>query len=132
MSECIFCSIVAGAIPATKVYEDEISLAFLDIHPVHPGHVLIIPREHHEHMLQTPDELVGQLFIRAKKLMAAVKAGTQADFVVLDVVGVDVPHFHIHLIPRYHSDGLKGWPEGAYGAGEAEAVAASIRKALIN
>ena len=132
MTDCIFCSIVAGAIPATKVYEDDISVAFLDIHPVHPGHLLLIPREHHVHMLETPDEVVGQLFIRAKKLMAAVKAGTQADFVVLDVVGLDVPHFHIHLIPRYHSDGLKGWPEGTYGAGEAEAVAESIRKALIS
>ena len=118
-SNCIFCKIVSGEIPAAKVYEDDKILAFLDINPVNKGHVLIIPKSHQQTMVDTPDELVADIFIKAKKLMSAIKDGLKADFVAVSVVGVDVPHFHVHLVPRYHDDGLANWwPTKKYDEGE--------------
>jgi histidine triad (HIT) family protein len=113
--DCIFCKIVKNEIPATIVHEDDISLSFLDINPVAEGHVLVIPKDHHENILSTPDNLVKELFLKAKKLMPAVKEGSDSEYVAISVVGTDVPHFHIHLIPRSHDDGLKGfWPSKKY------------------
>ncbi|HTX87199.1 MAG TPA: HIT family protein [Candidatus Nanoarchaeia archaeon] len=129
--DCVFCKIIAGEIPAAKVYEDEKCLAFLDIKPVNPGHVLLIPKEHHRMMTDTPDELVAYLFVKAKELMKAIKKSTQADYVALSVVGVDVPHFHIHLVPRYFNDGLANfWPTKIYAAGEMAATARRIRQEI--
>ncbi len=131
--DCIFCKFATKAItPAEIIYEDDESLAFLDINPVHEGHTLLIPKLHYANMTATPAELVGKLFQRAQTLMSAVKEGTDADFVVLTVVGTDIPHFHIHLIPRYFSDGLAGfWPPKKY---ESDAVmkrvAESIRESM--
>lgn len=131
MESCIFCSIVKGKIPAAKVYEDEQILAFLDINPVNHGHVLVIPKEHHEVMTETPDSVLADMFVKSKKLMGAVKEAMQADFVAVSVVGTDVPHFHIHLIPRHKGDGLAGfWPTKKYGEKEMSAVAEKIRASL--
>ena len=103
-----------GEIPADVVYEDSKVIAFLDIRPVNPGHVLVVPKSHHPTMLETPDPVVSDIFVKAKKLMIAIKDVTEADFVVLSVVGTDVPHLHLHLIPRYHKDGMQNfWPTGA-------------------
>lgn len=113
--DCIFCKIVRKEIPATIVHEDEFSLSFLDINPVAEGHLLIIPKDHHENILSTPDKLVEELFLKAKKLIPAVKEGSESEYVTISVVGTDVPHFHIHLIPRSQNDGLKGfWPSKKY------------------
>jgi histidine triad (HIT) family protein len=126
--DCIFCKIIAGEIPAAKIYEDEKVLAFLDINPVTPGHVLLIPKEHHPMMLDVPDELLGYCFVKSKELMMKIKPAMEADFVVISVVGIDVPHFHIHLIPRKMNDGLANfWPTTKYKEGEMEEVAEKIR-----
>jgi histidine triad (HIT) family protein len=120
---CIFCKIINNEIPAYKVYEDDKCLAFLDINPVTPGHTLLIPKEHYEMMTDTPDELVSYLYLKAKELMIDIKEKLQADFVVLSVVGLDVPHLHIHLIPRKNGDGLDNfWPTKQYAEGEANEV----------
>jgi histidine triad (HIT) family protein len=124
---CIFCKLLAGEIPSYKVYEDDRCLAFLDINPVKPGHTLLIPKEHFEMMTDTPDELVSHLFTVAKLLMIDIKEKLSADFVTLSVVGLDVPHFHIHLIPRKYDDGLRGWPTQQYAAGEAEAIVKKLK-----
>lgn len=128
-SECIFCKIVKGTIPAEKIHEDEVSLSFLDINPVNEGHLLIIPKAHYENMAVTPDHLIEILFKKAKGFLPSLQRATGADFVVLTVVGTDVPHFHIHLIPRFHKDGLAGfWPAKKYGSDERmREVADSIR-----
>ena len=126
---CVFCKIIAGEIPAAKVYEDDKCLAFLDIKPVSSGHTLLIPKEHYANMAETPDELVAYLYVKAKELMLKIKKATEADFVVLSVVGTDVPHFHIHLTPRYFNDGLAGfWPTKDYTKGQMEEMAEKIRK----
>lgn len=112
---CIFCKIVSKEIPAEVVYEDIEALVFLDINPVNEGHLLIIPKEHYPYITDTPDNLVSSLFVLAKNLMPKLKDAMKADYVVVSVVGTDVPHFHIHLIPRFQNDGLKGsWPTKKY------------------
>lgn len=124
---CIFCKIINNEIPAYKVYEDDRCLAFLDINPVRPGHVLLIPKEHHEMMTDTPDELVAYLYVKAKELMTRMKDKLDADSVTVSVVGLDVPHFHIHLIPRNSGDGLHGWETSKYGQGEAENIIEKLK-----
>jgi len=125
---CIFCKIIAGEIPCHKVFEDENFLAFLDINPVTPGHTLLIPKAHHQMMVDTPDELISKLYVKAKELMITIKDRLHADFVVLTVVGIDVPHFHVHLIPRMRDDGLANfWPTTKYKDGEAEQIISKLK-----
>jgi histidine triad (HIT) family protein len=129
--DCIFCKIVAGEIPAAKIYEDDKCLAFLDIKPVTFGHALLIPKEHYQFMTDTPDDLVAYLYVKAKELMPKIKEALKADYVSLSVVGIEVPHFHIHLIPRRHDDSLAGfWPTKEYGPGEMAETAAKIKEAM--
>lgn len=130
--DCLFCKIVRKEIPAEIVFEDEKTLAFLDINPVSEGHTLIIPKDHHASMAETPDETIEFLFVKAKALMPKLKEAMSSDFVALTVVGTDVPHFHIHLIPRKHGDGLAGfWPAKKYeSAARMKEVSALIQQFL--
>jgi len=113
--DCIFCKIVRKEIPATIVHEDSISMSFLDINPVNEGHLLLIPKDHYSYLVETPDILLKELILRAKNLMKAMKLGLDPEIVVLSVVGKDVAHFHIQLIPRFPNDGLGGfWPSKKY------------------
>lgn len=98
---CIFCKIINNNIPSSKVYEDNKFLAFLDIHPVSKGHTLLIPKQHYEWMIETPDELISDIYKKAKELMIKIKEENNCEYVKLSVIGKDVPHFHIHLIPEY-------------------------------
>lgn len=107
---CIFCKIVKNEIPSTKVYEDGDFLAFVDIKPMLDGHLLLIPKKHIVWMQDSEDEMIAQIFILTKKLMLAIKNGIGCDFVQVSVVGQEIPHFHIHLIPRYLNDGLPNFP----------------------
>ena len=131
---CIFCDIVAGALPAEKVFEDDLTVAFLDIKPVFLGHTLLVPREHHETLADLPDELVQPLFANARMLSAAVPAALQAEgtFVAMNnKISQSVPHLHIHVVPRKRKDGLRGffWPRRHYGsAEEIEEIADAIRR----
>lgn len=100
MSDCIFCKIIIGKIPAQKTYEDDAFIAFLDIHPKAPGHTLVIPKEHHEWVWDLPEGLYKKLFMVARALAQKLKEETAADYVQLSIVGKDVPHAHVHLIPR--------------------------------
>jgi histidine triad (HIT) family protein len=132
MDDCVFCKIVKREIPAAIIHEDELSLAFLDVNPVNFGHTLLIPKDHHRAMVNVPDELLGELYKTAKRLMLAVREGTKADYVALSVVGVDVPHFHIHIIPRFFNDGLAGfWPTKKYDDDNLNKFAEQIRARVI-
>jgi histidine triad (HIT) family protein len=133
---CAFCAIVAGGGDAHVVFEDRLSLAFLDNRPLFPGHTLLVPREHHEAIWDLPDELVGPLFLNARLLAAAVREamGSQGTFVAANnVVSQSVPHFHVHVVPRNRKDGLRGffWPRRKYAnEEEAEAAAEAVRAAV--
>ena len=99
--ECIFCKIVNGEIPAKKVYEDETHLAFLDIRPASKGHTLVIPKQHYATFLDIPEEENKELFALVQKLGGKLKAALNAQLIFLVVMGEEVPHTHVHLIPYY-------------------------------
>ncbi|MCC7436646.1 HIT family protein [Candidatus Nomurabacteria bacterium] len=103
-NDTVFGKIIRGEIPATKVYEDEKFLAFLDIDPVTKGHTLLIPKEKYTWIHDVPDDLLAESFIKAKEIILAMEKGIPCDYVQVGVVGKDVPHFHIHLIPRNLSE----------------------------
>jgi histidine triad (HIT) family protein len=135
--DCRFCSIVAGEETGHVVFEDEVSLAFLDHRPLFAGHSLLVPREHHETIWDLPDDLIAPLFSNARLLAAAIRSamGAQGAFVAANnVVSQSVPHFHVHVVPRNRRDGLRGffWPRTRYESEErmratADAVRAAVR-----
>jgi histidine triad (HIT) family protein len=136
VSDCVFCDIAAGEVSAEIVLADETAVAFLDRRPLFKGHVLVMPREHHETLADLPAALVGPLFTRVQRVSAALPAalGAQGSFVALNnVVSQSVPHLHVHVVPRTRGDGLRGffWPRQKYADdAEAAAYAERIRDAL--
>lgn len=97
---CIFCKIIKKDIPCDILYEDKNFLAFLDIYPFGKGHSLLIPKKHFIWMQEADDKIISEIFKKAKKIMLAMKKGLKCDYVQVLVLGKDVPHFHIHLVPR--------------------------------
>lgn len=117
--DCLFCKIISGALKASLVYEDTISLAFLDHRPLFIGHSLLVPKIHLETLTDLPHELVGPIFDNVQLLARAVETGMEAEgsFVALNNrISQSVPHLHIHVVPRRKKDGLKGffWPRTKY------------------
>ncbi len=112
--DCLFCKIIDKKIPAYIVYEDNNFLGFLDIRPVVKGHSLLIPKEHYEWIHETPDEIIAKAFIIVKKLIIKMRKSLSCDYVQVVVVGKDVPHFHIHLIPRRLNDNLPQYKTSSY------------------
>ena len=135
MAACAFCSIIAGEVPAFVVLDDDVAVGFLDVRPLFHGHVLLVPRAHHETLAVLPSELVGPLFERAQRLSVAVRdaMGAKGTFVAMNnTVSQSVPHLHVHVVPRTKGDGLKGffWPRTSYDDdGQATEVARRIRDA---
>ena len=129
-NDCIFCKISKGEIPSSKIYEDTDFFAFLDIQPVSDGHTLIIPKQHIIWMQEADDETISGIFKLAKKLMLALKSGLNCDYVQVSIVGKDVPHLHVHLIPRHLDDGFPQFETKKYKDGETEEVAKKIILAL--
>jgi histidine triad (HIT) family protein len=123
-SNCIFCKIVARDLQASLVFEDQISLAFLDHRPLFAGHCLLVPKAHYETLANLPTKLIGPFFENAQLLACAVETALQAQgsFVAMNnKISQSVPHLHIHIVPRSKGDGLKGffWPRSKY-AGQEE------------
>ena len=116
---CLFCRIVSGEVPATIVYEDDNSLAFLDHRPLFHGHTLLVPRVHVETLGELPASHVGPFFKTAQLLARAIEPalGAEGTFVAMNNrVSQSVPHLHVHVVPRRKGDGLKGffWPRTKY------------------
>ncbi len=136
MADCLFCQIAAGELDAEIVFEDEVSIAFLDIRPLFHGHSLLVPREHFEALPDLPAEMVGPYFANVQKLSRAIPdaMGAQGSFVAINnIVSQSVPHLHVHVVPRVRKDGLKGffWPRSKYrGDDHAAETAAQIRSAV--
>ncbi len=95
----LFSRIAAGEIPSYKVAEDEKHFAFLDINPVHPGHVLVIPRKEVDYIFDLTDEELSGLMVFAKRVAKALKKAVPCKKVGVTVIGLDVPHTHVHLVP---------------------------------
>ncbi len=134
--DCIFCKIISREIPANIVYEDDFSLAFLDINPINIGHALLLPKEHYENIFDISEELLAKLSVNSKRLALAVKKSLNADGVNVisnngHASGQLVFHAHIHIIPRYDDDGFTHWKgKRGYNDGEAKEVAGKIKTAL--
>ena len=132
---CAFCGLIAGG-AAGVVWEDADFIAFLDHRPLFAGHVLLVPRQHYGTLVDLPEDLVGPLFLAARRLARAMETGLGAEgsFVAVNNrVSQSVPHLHVHVVPRNRKDGLKGffWPRRKYAsAAEMEAVCRRLREAL--
>lgn len=135
-NSCLFCKIAGREVHARIVFEDDLSLAFLDHRPVFPGHCLLIPKKHSETLVDLPAATVGPFFSNAQLLAQAVESGMQAHgtFVAMNNrVSQSVPHLHVHVVPRRRKDGLRGffWPRYPYKSDdEAEFVQQAIRVAV--
>lgn len=133
---CVFCAIVRDETPAHVVARTEHSMAFLDRRPLFVGHTLVVPKVHHENLLDLPRALLEPVFALAQTLAAAMSdaLGAAGTFVAMNnTVSQSVLHLHVHVVPRNPKDGLRGffWPRTRYTDEEhAAAVAASLRDAL--
>lgn len=133
---CTFCAIAAGELPAATVLRDDGAVAFLDAKPVFKGHVLVVPRAHVPTLADLPAADIAAFFSTVQAIARAVEAGLGADgtFVALNnKVSQSVPHLHVHVIPRRHKDGLRGffWPRLRYDSdADRDDFAARIRAAL--
>ena len=111
MSHCTFCDRIRGAAEVSVCHEDSDAIAFMDIQPVNNGHVLVVPREHYESLLDVPEEIGMHLFKVTMRLANAVRIVTGSDDLNIVVnsgqaAGQDEPHYHVHIIPRRHGDGF--------------------------
>ena len=135
-SDCLFCRIASRAISSAVVFEDSISLAFLDHRPLFPGHTLLVPKNHYETLADLPAELIAPIFKNVQRLASAVERAMQAEgsFVAINNrVSQSVPHLHVHIVPRRKKDGLRGffWPRQKYkDDAEMTQVQAAIQAAL--
>ncbi len=130
--DCVFCKMVAGQIPVTKIYEDEVVLSFLDIGPVSDGHALVIPKQHFERLHDCPPELLGQVSSRLGKIAKAVTDAMNSEgYNVLcnngRAAGQLVGHLHFHIVPRNAGDGIfNHWPAYEYEQGVIAKIADKI------
>lgn len=135
MNDCIFCKIVAGQIPCEKVYEDENTLAFLDIMPINEGHTLVIPKSHYVNTLETPENIMMQVMATVKKVAHAIEKGLGiTDFNIAmnngAKAGQVVFHAHMHIMPRHEGDGYKLWQGKSYENGKMQEIATKLKNAL--
>ena len=136
MGECIFCKIINGEIPAAKVYEDELVVAFMDIAPINFGHVLVIPKEHHQSISTVPENVAGRMFSIGSRIGILLKRFDEYDGYNLHladgtVAGQVVMHVHLHVVPRGAEDGFRwNWRQLDYPEGKMAEIAADISAKL--
>jgi histidine triad (HIT) family protein len=124
---CIFCKIVAGELPSYRVYEDEKTLAFLNIYPSGVGHTIVIPKAHYANLEEISELDLTALILATKKVGLILKNKLEVlGYNIASnndpVAGQEIPHIHFHLIPRYQGDGLGNWPKIEYAPGEIDEI----------
>ncbi len=134
MSDCIFCKIINGEIPAIKVFEDKDTLAFLDIQPVSLGHTLVVPKAHSDNLGEMSADAMCPLFEAVRKVSQALTEAIEvpAYNVVVNVgseAGQEIHHTHVHIIPRESNDGLQAWPKIEVSEEQMDRAAEKIRLA---
>jgi histidine triad (HIT) family protein len=137
MEGTIFSKIVNREIPADIVYEDELTLAFLDIAPNNPGHTLVIPKKPVTNVFDTDADTWHAVMETVRKVAPAVRDAVGAVGVNINSnhdagAGQEVFHLHVHIIPRQAGDGFTFWPHRQYASGESEAIAEKIKTLLVN
>ena len=134
--DCTFCRIINGSETALTVFEDELTVAFLDRRPVFHGHCLLVTRTHYDTLTDLPGDILKPFFANAQLLTRAVEEAMEAEgtFVAINNrVSQSVPHLHLHVVPRRRKDGLKGffWPRHPYESDEAaREVQGSLREMI--
>lgn len=133
--DCLFCKIIAKELPADVVYEDDAVLAFLDIHPVNPGHTLVIPKTHSQDMADADDLDFVAVMRAVKKIAPAIVSAVGASAYNIGinqgaVAGQMVMHLHVHIMPRFPDDGRKLWHALDISAEERAAIGQKIRVAV--
>jgi histidine triad (HIT) family protein len=141
MASCVFCDIIAGRSPASVAYRNESCIAFMDIQPVNPGHVLVVPTAHVTYLADLDPHVGGHMFAVAQRLAAAMRqsgpnvAGVNFFLADGEAAGQEVFHVHLHVFPRYRGDGFGLQFPPRYGELPArdhlDAAAAAISKALL-
>ena len=137
-AECIFCKIIAGQIPAAKVYEDDTVFAFLDIGPVSEGHTLVVPKQHYQKIHECPPEVLADIWAKLGKIAGDISSVMNSDgYNVLcnngRAAGQLVDHVHFHIIPRMTGDGVfNRWPSFKYPEGKMTKLAEKIRKTYLS
>lgn len=135
MTDCIFCKIIAGELPSWKVYEDEHTVALLDLYPVHKGHTLVVPKKHCVDFVSADSECLQSVLATTQNVSRAVISATRADGCNITTnngaaAGQAIFHLHWHIIPRFENDGLHLWPQSEYTDGEKEIFQENIKKHL--
>jgi len=129
--DSIFTKIVKGEIPAHKIAEDERFLAFLDVYPLQKGHTLVIPKDQIDYIFDLEDTLLADMQVFAKKVARAVKKATTCKRIGVAVIGLEVPHAHMHLIPINEMNDMNfSQPKKKFPAEELAAIAQRIRENL--
>lgn len=133
--KCLFCDIVRRDIEAAIVHEDDAVIGFLDHRPLFVGHVLLIPKQHVETLVDLPSPLIQPLFATAQRMARGVESAMEAEGTFIAInnrISQSVPHLHVHIVPRRKGDGLRGffWPRTKYASGELETVRGRIKEAL--
>ncbi len=133
--DCIFCKIINGEIPADKVYENDLVLAFLDINPVNKGHLLIIPKKHFGTLEEVEEKYLCEMIKTAQKIGKILPEAIKADGFNLGLnngkhAGQVVEHVHLHVMPRFQGDGLELWPGNPVSAEDRDEIATAIRQQL--
>jgi len=127
----IFSKIVAGEIPCYKIAEDKDYFAFLDINPLAMGHTLVIPKKEIDYIFNLDDELYSGLFLFAKKIAVAIEKVVECKRIGIAVIGLEVPHAHIHLVPMNHLHDIDfKKPKLKLSTQEFEEITAKIQAAL--
>ncbi|HEX6382388.1 MAG TPA: HIT family protein [Acidimicrobiia bacterium] len=133
MTDCVFCKIVAGEIPCHRVDEDDLTIAFMDIGQVNPGHVIVAVKSHAETLMDLTPDQAGAAFRTARRIARAVEAAFEPEGITLlqanrPVGEQTVPHFHLHVVPRHTGDGMAfTWPTTHPPNEELAAYAARIK-----
>ena len=136
--ECIFCKLVQGEIPSAKVYEDELTLAFMDLGQVNPGHVLVATKRHAANIFEITEAEAAAVMQTAQKVAQAAKIAFEpAGLTLLQANGAEggqtVAHFHLHVVPRHAHDGVSfTWPRKEPGSAVLEGYALQLRNAMVS
>lgn len=123
----MFCSIVTGEVPAQKIFEDEDTFAFLDIHPINRGHTLVVPKTHYANIYEAPDDVLAKTMRTVCFLAPKIKQAVGADGINIGInndeaAGQLVFHLHVHIIPRFTGDGHAHWHGNPYQDGEISTI----------
>jgi len=135
MDECLFCKIIAKEIPSEAVYEDDKVVAFLDIKPVNPGHVLVVPKTHRSGLEDASPEALQEVIVVTQRIARAlINSGLCESFNLVEnngkIAGQVIPHLHFHVIPRRSDDGLRHWPGQEMRPEQAHEIAQQIARSL--